>query len=108
MNREILFPEDIKFHKDFLREVEEAMKKKGCIEDDQYVYQAELQKIFRFKYDPMRTKSAKYICMAETVVELLDKKLKENPNRKDIAELRKVFEYWLRLNKSVRKEVADG
>lgn len=107
MNKEIKFPEDIKFHKEFLKEVEGKMKEKGCLKEGEYVYQSELQSLFRYKYNPLTTKSQKYICMAKVVVELLDEKLKKEPNRKDIAELKKVFEFWLKLNKGADKK-KDG
>ena len=60
--------------------------------------------MLRFKYDPLNTKSPRYRCLAESVVELLEEKIKEEPDREDIKQLKKIFDYWIKLNKSIKRD----
>lgn len=108
MRKDIYFPKDLKLSGSFIREAEKLMKEKGCLKEDEYLRESEIFNFIRFRNNPFYSRSDRIYCLAETTLELLEKKLKENPDREDIKELIKIVKYWININKKIKESDNKG
>jgi len=58
---------------------------------------SEVEAILRFKKDPWKTKSEKTKILAQTLVEILEEEVKENPRAKVVLEVAKKWKEWMEM-----------
>ena len=103
MDRDIYMPEDLGITTKFTRQIENEMRRKGYLKEDEIVHGNEVYEIFVFKRDPLQSTSDKMYRIAQTAVELLEEKLKQQPDRKDLEKVRDIFKSWYLINRKIRQ-----
>ncbi|WP_457641300.1 hypothetical protein [Persephonella sp.] len=103
MDKDIHLPLDLGITTKFTRQIENKMREKGYLKEDEIVHGNEVYEIFVFKRDPLQSTSDKMYRIAQTGVELLEEKIKEDPNREDIKKVRDIFKSWYLMNRKIRE-----